>query len=43
MQIFVKNADVLPSLLTDHANYIFILKKMKKAIEVDAFGNLIKL
>ena len=42
MQVFVKNTDVLASLLTDHANYIFILKKMRKAIEVEAFGNLIK-
>ena len=41
MQVSIKNTDVLASLLTDHLPITFYVLKIKKAIEVEAVGNLI--
>ena len=41
MQVSIKNTVALASLLTNHRQLHFYKVKMKKAIEAEAFGNLI--
>ena len=41
MQVTLKNTDVLASLLNDRRQLHLHIVKMKKAIEVEVFGNLI--
>ena len=41
MQVSIKNTVALASLSTNHRQLHFYKVKMKKAIEAEAFGNLI--